>query len=462
MQRRFHWRVGGTAVLVACAGALLFLAGATAGASGTVGSFSYGELQAQTTNASGCGTNIDGEPAVEVSNQNNLFLGSERGLGGGSDGWRETPALGGAGADPCAAVYAGQPNAVAGTGASGGDIDLAWGSAPAASGNDPLYVASLNLGSVAVAHSTDNGHTFLNVPVQGGLPVDDREWVAAYGATTSLLTFHDIATFDIDVLRSDDGGLSYHQISQAIPATDYKASNNELGNVAIDRLNTAGAAAGQFWVYQSYVAPSSAPKLTSGGSYNEAFLAVSNDGGFSWTQRPIGCSVSSRSLDHQFPNVSVDPAGTVWVAWSDDLSIFVAHSSDHGATWACEKASTTPQSVMPWLAAASGGVDLVYYGTPSSPCKGKTCNPTWYVYFAQRLNGTWQSSQLMPVHTGTICESGFSCSSGRQLYDDFGVDVDRNGYAHIAYSHDAPNLGGSDTYTGYAVQTSGTTIGVTN
>jgi hypothetical protein len=48
------------------------------------------------------------------------------------------------------------------------------------------------------------------------------------------------------------------------------------------------------------------------------------------------------------------------------------------------------------------------------------------------------------------------------LLDDFGVDTDSQGYAHIAYSHDAPNLGGGSSYTGYAVQTSGSTVGAPN
>jgi len=42
--------------------------------------------------------------------------------------------------------------------------------------------------------------------------------------------------------------------------------------------------------------------------------------------------------------------------------------------------------------------------------------------------------------------------------DDFGVDTDQSGWAHITYSHDAPDLGGSGAYTGYAVQTAGTVV----
>jgi len=148
--------------------------------------------------------------------------------------WRQTQ-LGGPGASACALRYSGQPNAVGGVGVCGGDIDTAF--APVkdpATGTYRIYVASLNLASINVATSTDNGATFSQTPVQGGIPVDDREWIAAYGPKTSLLTYHDIATNNIDVLRSDTVGGPYTQISQAIPPTDYKAQNNELGNIVID------------------------------------------------------------------------------------------------------------------------------------------------------------------------------------------------------------------------------------
>jgi hypothetical protein len=185
---------------------------------------------------------------------------------------------------------------------------------PQTVGNYNLYVASLNLGSVNVATSPDNGTTFSQTPVQAGLPVDDREWIAAFGGSTSLLTFHDIATNDIDVLRSDNAGQTYLQASQVIPETDYKAGSNELGNLVIAHDNIPSPA--NFYAYQAFVAPSS-----SSGSHNdEAFLGVSADGGHTWADDPIPCSTaaSGTDLNHNFPNVSVDPAGNVWYAWSDD------------------------------------------------------------------------------------------------------------------------------------------------
>jgi hypothetical protein len=424
-----------------------------------VPTFSYGQLQAQTPGAAGCGTNIAGEPALQVSADDEVFLGSEDGLGGGSELWRGLGAVGGgASASGCGLEYRGQPNAVDGFGASGGDIDVAVAPARNALRAFNVYVASLNLASVSVATSQDHGETFTQTPVQGGLPIDDREWIAAYGPSTSLLTYHDIATNDIDVLRSDDGGRTYLQVSQAIPVTDYKAQSNELGNLVIDHRTTAGTAPGKFWAYQSFVAPSDA----AGSAYNKAWVAVSNDGGSTWTDRPIPCSTSDTDLDHNFPNVSVAPDGTLWYAWSDDHAVFTATSSDHGASWTCTGpvSTNTAQAIFPWLVATSAGVDLVYYGAPTPT------NQAWSVYFAQNLTGTpagWGTPRsVVAVHAGDVCEEGINCTDGRQLLDDFAVDTDQAGWAHIAYSHDAPALGGSGTYTGYAVQTGGSPIGRPN
>jgi hypothetical protein len=381
-------------------------------------------------------------------------------VGGGSDAWRALNGLGGPGANACAqAEYRGQPNAVSGTGASGGDIDVAIAPRRNALGNFNVYVASLNLASVNVATSQDRGTTFSQVPVVEGVPVDDREWIAAFGPNTALLSYHDIPTNNIDVLRSDDGGTTFVQTARAIPDTDYKAQNNELGNIVIDHRNVP--AGGGFWAYQSFVAP----RTSSDSNLDEAFVAVSKDGGHTFTDRPVPCSYTNgKDLDHNFPNVSVAPDGTLWYAWSDDTNVKTAVSSDHGKTWTCSGnvATGLKRGIFPWLAATSAGVDLVFYGTPDA--NGPTM--TWYAEFAQnptgRINGWGAPGAITSVHTGDVCEGGISCTGGRQLLDDFGVDTDQSGWAHIAYSHDSPDLGGSGSYTGYAVQTGGTRAGFPN
>ncbi|MCU1350802.1 MAG: hypothetical protein JWM05_11 [Acidimicrobiales bacterium] len=462
-------RIRTASITAAAAAAALFVAltsvaparPATPGAAAPIApTFATGQPQATTVGAAGCGTNQAGEPSIHVSKAGLVELGSENGLGGGSVLWRGVQ-RGGVGASPCRLVYAGQPNTVTGgVGASGGDIDTAFAPVPMINGVYRLYVASLNLASVNVATSTDNGKTFRQSPVQVGLPGDDREWIAAWGPATSLLSFHDIATNNIDILRSDDGGQRYTHISRAIPDTDPKAQNNELGNLVIDHRNPSPTAGG-FWAYQSFVAPSTA----TGSTYNEAFVAVSSDGGHTWTDRPVPCStrVGANGLGHNFPNISVAPNGSLWYAYSNDTNVYTATSSDHGATWTCSPAvnTTTPHAIFPWLVATSAGVDLVYYGQV-----GTGASSTWYVEFAQNPTSTiggWAAPHaVVAVHRGAVCEGGVDCTSGRQLYDDFGVDTDRAGWAHIAYSHDAPNLGGSGTYTGYAVQTGGTPLGIPN
>jgi hypothetical protein len=458
--RAFRHRRAVIAAAAALAAAVGVGTPAVAATGGSVGDFNFGEMQAATVGQSGCGTNQAGEPSIHVSKDGLVGLGSENGLGGGSQYWSATQPGGSTAASACDLTYDGQPNAVGGTGASGGDIDTAFAPVKSSAGTYRAYVASLNLGSVNVAHSDDGGKTWSQTPVQAGLPVDDREWIAAYGPNTSLLTYHDIATSNIDVLRSDDGGQTYTQTSRVIPATDYKAGNNELGNMVIDHNSGTGTASSPFYAYQSFVAPSTA----TGSDYNEAFLGVSADGGKTWTDKPIGCSTSwGGSLDHVFPNVSVAPNGTLWYAASNDTNVYTATSTDHGSTWTCSGpvSTNTSQGVMPWLVATNSGVDLVYYGAPTSGS-----NQTWYVYFAQNTAGTatgWGTpQQLMPVHTGGVCEGGVSCNGGRQLLDDFGVDTDQAGWAHIAYSHDSPDLGGTGSYTGYAVQTGGTPIGAPN
>ena len=418
-------------------------------------SFSTGQLRADSPGAPGCGTNQAGEPAVHVSRAGLVAVASENGLGNGSEFW-SAPQTGGSGATACGLTYRGQPNAFGHLGASGGDVDVAI--APVA---DPsthhyrIYTASLNLASVNVATSNDDGKSWSQVPVVEGIPVDDREWIAAYGASTALLSYTDVLSGNIDVLRSDDGGQSFVEESQAI--TD-NSTSSQIGNLVIDHRNPSPKAGG-FWAYQSYVAQSSANSK----NLDEAFLAVSKDGGASWVDRPIPCTraFGGNGLDHNFPNVSVAPDGTLFYAVSNDKAVYVAMSKDHGTTWTCSPpVSSASQAIFPWIVATSAGEDLVYYGAT-----GKGSAQTWSVYFAQNLTESvtgWSTKQVVTVHKGPVCEQGISCNDGRQLFDDFGVDTDPRGWAHIAYSHDSPALGGSGTYTGYAVQTGGTTVGYPN
>src|SRR5437763_14856242 len=107
-----------------------------------------------------------------------------------------------------------------------------------------------------------------------------------------------------------------------------------MGNVVIDHVNRSPVAGG-FWAYHAYVAPHDANT----SAFNEAFVAVSSDGGTTWVDRPIPCTTAfgANGLDHNFPNISVAPNGRLWYAVSNDKHVYTATSGDHGATWACSK-----------------------------------------------------------------------------------------------------------------------------
>src|SRR3954453_5975198 len=90
-------RITAAVVVAAACAALPSAAGAAKKPAGAT--FSFGQPQAQTVGATGCGTNVDGEPAIHVSRANDVFLGSERGVGSGSDAWRALTGVGGPGAN---------------------------------------------------------------------------------------------------------------------------------------------------------------------------------------------------------------------------------------------------------------------------------------------------------------------------------------------------------------------------
>src|SRR5205823_1765913 len=172
-----------------------------------------------------------------------------------------------------------------------------------------------------------------------------------------------------EVVRSDNGGKLFTHEAFAIPVGDYKERANELGNLVIDHRNLP-AGPGNFYAYQSFVAPSK----STGTHNNEAFLAVSADGGHTWTDRPIPCSVApaSTDLDHNFPDVSVDPAGNVWYAWSDDHTIRTAKSSNHGQTWSCSTPSVSTPTATAGRTSPSRTTARASAGparTPAMPCR---------------------------------------------------------------------------------------------
>src|SRR5437867_2534527 len=117
----------------------------------------------------------------------------------------------------------------------GGDTDLAVAPVKNAAGFYNVYVASLNLANVDVSTSADGGKTWKLNPTGATIPGDDREWIAADGASKVCISYHDVATFNIDVNCSADAGATFSQLGTAIDANHlWLIDNNQIGNLAID------------------------------------------------------------------------------------------------------------------------------------------------------------------------------------------------------------------------------------
>jgi hypothetical protein len=175
-------------------------------------------------------------------------------------------------------------------------------------------------------------------------------------------------------------------------------------------------------------------------------------------------------------NVSIDNVGNVYSVYSDNHNIYYSYSTNHGTSWAGNvqvNKSGAATAIFPWsVANRAGRIDIVYYGTSyydgTNPPDNYPSSASWYVYMAQNVHATTAGSsftqvQATPiVHFGGVCESGVTCSGNRDLYDDFGVAVDRYsgssayGFASIVYSDDQYTNDANDP------PASGCTAGTTN
>jgi len=466
--------------------ALAALPLATAGAASQSATFTNYQLgtayvgQSCPGSTSPC-TNNASEPQIRSDNAGIFYGVSENGLGGGTNGWKSTD--GGLHNSYLGVVNAGSTSNNTGFAPGGGDVDLATAPVKNAAGYYNVYVASLSLANVTVGTSRDGGGTFTLNPTSASVPVDDREWVAADNENKVCLSYHDIATSNIDVNCSYDAGATFTQLGDAIDQAHlYNVNNNEIGNLAIDPASHI--------VYQTFSGIDQGDlvgsTLGTGVGYHVVYMAVSTDGGKTFTDYPVYDNpTTSTSYGHQFVNVSVDKAGNVYSVYSDNHNLYYSFSTDHGQTWSGpSQINTSPSTtaIEPWSVAGDAGkLDVVWYGSSyydgvNTP-DNYPSSASWNVYFAQNLSATTPGSAFSqttasPInHYGGVCESGVGCTGNRDLYDDFGVAASpTTGLASIIYSDDqydpAQPTGCTQTqttsascdHTNIATQTSGAGI----
>ena len=444
------------------------------------------------------------EPSVRVAPDGTVYVSSIRGVPTGVDLHRYNAAADG---PPVGGIYPfkyeGQPDNCGifnmsqggcannsldpfGLGLGGGDVDIAVNYPT--SGIPNLALVSLTLApGITGTHSTDRGNSF-STPnaVVALIPGDDRQWIDGTDALTVYLNYHDAATFNIDVQRSNDGGETYvNAISEAIdPQTVSTAggvpptnSGNVAGQIKVDRSSSCPSRGN---LYQIFVAPDSAAENVTGGALRSIYVGVSTDVNmglpvFTFTDHKVFAGPAgpqNQGAVNLFPALAVDDFGFVYAVWSDNSNVFYSFSADQGTTWSNPmnvsfQVNGGHANLFPWIAAdANGHVGIVWFGDdragnsndraslePGHPgSQGAQCNSgttcmtswaKWNVYYAESVNGHDAAPFFVRsvisdhvIHRGTISTGGLGGGADRSLADLFQIAFDPQHFANVAFSDD--------------------------
>jgi hypothetical protein len=434
------------------------------------------------------------EPSTRVAPDGSVYVSSIRGVPTGVDLHRYYAPIDGA-ANPDGIYpfkYEGQPDNCGifsqanggcannsldplGLGLGGGDVDIAVNFP--SSGVPNLALVSLTLApGVTATHSTDRGDNFFSPPntVAALIPGDDRQWIDGFGGQNVYLNYHDVGTFNIEVQRSNDGGLTYVDgFGEAIDPQTFPAAGgvpasntaNIAGTIRVDRSSCPSRGN----LYQVFVAPDSAAENLAGGPFRSAYVGVSTDVKlglpvFTFTDHKIFTGPVGANFGNIFPALAVDGFGNLYATWSDNANIYYAFSTDLGTTWSSAKiVNQNPTrgkaNVFPWIGAdADGHVGIVWFGADRdgdsnsasvmAPCPSgsTTCMSgwaNWNVYFLETVSGHAASPMFFQsvisdhvIHRGTVSTGGLGGGANRNLGDYFQIAFDPQHRANVAFSDD--------------------------
>ena len=250
----------------------------------------------------------------------------------------------------------------------------------------------------------------------------DREWITSFGSNV-WVSYHDSGNSAIiRVKKSTDDGRTWASSGSPVVGqgdiTGNSTFNNDQGPIVADP--TTG------YVYDIFSAGEQKTKSSS-ADHNNIYVSRSTDGGAHYTAVLVYHAPPFTALNNIFPSLAVDPAnGNLYATWTDRHGIKVSSSTDHGTTWSRPvTVSTATTTVMRWVAARGGKVDVVYYATSASSIDDASA--VWNVYDSQKVGvGSWTVEKVSntPNRVGAVCLGGSGCSSNRELLDLFEVAED--------------------------------------
>jgi hypothetical protein len=388
---------------------------------------------------------VQAEPSVQVMPDTGaIFVAAPASTPIGCEVWKLTP-------DARSFSFRGAPD----SGVGGGDCDLS--AVPNGTGEPTIAYSSLTLPNLTVGNSADGGQTWTTPnPVASQIVGTDRQWMTTATDGTVYMSYHIVATNNIAVAASTDGGLTYLDRGLAIdPAHIAQALyNNELGPIVEDPTSSLSPKP----LYTIFTAPKTA--LENANSFagtlqtanDGVYLAASYDGAHTWVDTPIYEGDGSETYDHIFPALSVDKEGGLWAAWSSEKSIYASYRAPGSLTWTSpiQANSTGVANIYPWIVGGKGGrADVVWYGGTGANIADATNQ--WNVFMAQlQVNHFGPATKSLTVasdhviHYGQICTTGVTCpGTSRALLDFFQIDLTRDGRAVIAWADDSLDTSGS-------------------
>ena len=279
----------------------------------------------------------------------------------------------------------------------------------------------------------------------------DRPWLTTSG-TTAYVSWHNAgSSSQITVYRSTNDGQSWTRVASPVlgqgSVTGNSTFNNSIGPIVADPFNPD-------IVYQPFASGEASVQKGTSGAFNNIYVARSTNGGNTWTTSLLFHKPLFTDLANFWPAAAVDGAtGDVYVTFTDRSTVWLSSSSDLGMSWTTTAlAGTPPTTVMPWVAALNGKVDVVYYGTsPAAANVGGTlggASTVWNTYDTQRNGGVWNTALVSntPNRIGPVCLNGSACAgnTNRELLDLFEVaENPANGKAAVIYTETT-----TDTWTG--------------
>jgi hypothetical protein len=287
----------------------------------------------------------------------------------------------------------------------GGDSDIAI------DGAGRVYVADqFGLFTESVQFSDDNGDTWTAGTTTGsGHPPVDRQWMwPDPGQPGHVWMVYD-GFSGMMVSETTDGGATW----TATQVSDTSASPGPL--VAIPGLV--------------------AFTMFNGG----AIIFVStHDGGMTWEEQEVG--KGRGELNDFFPATVADTSGTVYVAWMEldgnDSRVQYTYSKDLGATWSPNQVAFRQPGLgtFLWVAAgAPGRLGLSWYGAPDP-------EQEWYEETGILIGADTPAPKATqarvsqePARVGPPCQSGSTCTSGRELGDFQQCAVTPDGRLVVSY-----------------------------